>query len=97
MCPMCIGVATWYFAGASSAGGIAALVLRRSNGHNKDGHTGDLGDANAQRDLRGRSELPLTKFLDSRLRDWSCTQRGKALALDARAIEIRGRQPALER
>jgi len=64
MCPMCIGVAAWYFAGASSAGGIAALVLRRSNGQNKDRHTGDLGDANAQRDLRGRPELPLNSGVE---------------------------------
>jgi hypothetical protein len=56
---MCIGVATWYFAGASSAGGIAALVLKRSNGRNKDGHTGKFGDADSQRDLRGPPGIPL--------------------------------------
>ena len=35
MCPMCIGVATWYVAGASSAGGIAALAFKRSGVRNR--------------------------------------------------------------
>lgn len=30
MCPMCIGAATWYFAGASAVTGVVALVARRS-------------------------------------------------------------------
>jgi len=28
MCPLCIGAATWYLAGASSAGGTAMIVKR---------------------------------------------------------------------
>jgi hypothetical protein len=38
VCPMCIGAATWYVAGVTSAGGIAALVLRRSSVNNRDTH-----------------------------------------------------------
>jgi hypothetical protein len=56
---MCIGVATWYFAGASSAGGIVALVLKRSNGRIKHRDADKFGDADWQRDMRGRPELPL--------------------------------------
>ena len=40
MCPMCIGAATWYVAGMSSAGGIAALVLKRARVNNRDAREG---------------------------------------------------------
>ncbi len=59
MCPMCIGAATWYFASASSAGGLVALVLKRSNGRIKRRDADKLGGADSQRNLRGRPELPL--------------------------------------
>ncbi len=59
MCPICIGVATWYIAGASSAGGIAALILKRSNGRNKHGDADKFGDADSRRGLCDRPELPL--------------------------------------
>jgi hypothetical protein len=57
MRPICIGIATWYFAGATSAGGIAALVLKRSTGHNGDRHTGEVGDAESRRDLNEHSSV----------------------------------------
>jgi hypothetical protein len=30
MCPLCLGTATWIISGGSSAGGVAALFLRRA-------------------------------------------------------------------
>lgn len=55
MCPVCFGVATWYLASASSAGGIAALVLKRSSGQNKDKHNDACGDAESKRDRKGNA------------------------------------------
>ena len=49
MCPMCIGVATWYVAGVSSAGGIAALVLKRSSGNKRDTLERQSGGVEAKR------------------------------------------------
>jgi hypothetical protein len=51
MCPLCIGVATWYFAGASSAGSIAALVLKRSSVRNH--HNRECGITESKRDPKG--------------------------------------------
>jgi hypothetical protein len=48
MCPMCIGVATWYLAGASSAGGIAALVVKRSSSRNQDRRTAERSEAESE-------------------------------------------------
>ena len=35
MCPVCIATATWIAAGATSTGGISALVVSRFRGKNK--------------------------------------------------------------
>ena len=58
MCPMCIGVATWYVAGASSAGGIAALALKRSRARSRREHCGGHGDADANRDAGDLTARP---------------------------------------
>ena len=29
MCPLCLGTAAWLFSSGTSAGGVAALILRR--------------------------------------------------------------------
>jgi hypothetical protein len=55
MCPMCIGAATWYFAGASSVSGIVALVLKRSGVHNNNKHNDVCDDSESKRALKGFS------------------------------------------
>lgn len=50
MCPMCIGVATWYVTGATSASGIAALALKRSRGRKRREQRGEHGHDEPTRD-----------------------------------------------
>jgi hypothetical protein len=57
MCPMCIGVATWYFAGASSASGIVALALKRSSARNNNKHNDVCGDSDSKRAFKGLSSV----------------------------------------
>ena len=38
MCPACIATATLVFTGATSAGGVTALVLRVLSGRNRTAH-----------------------------------------------------------
>jgi len=59
MCPLCIGVATWYVAGASSAGGITALVLGRSSDRNRRERSNLPGNDHGQGDPRGPEAAPL--------------------------------------
>jgi hypothetical protein len=55
MCPMCIGVATWYVTGATSAGGIAAFALKRSRARNRRDQIDEHGRTAAKRDPNGQS------------------------------------------
>jgi hypothetical protein len=63
MCPLCIGVATWYVAGATSAGGIAALFLKRTNTRNRDKFNGECGDTESKRaaDLQPMHTAPVSR------------------------------------
>jgi hypothetical protein len=58
MCPMCIGVATWYVTGATSASGIVALALKRPRARNQHEHPGDHVDDEARRDPGVLTERP---------------------------------------
>jgi hypothetical protein len=49
MCPVCIATAAWIAAGATSTGGISALVVRRFRGNQQESTMNhQLGDSNGQ-------------------------------------------------
>ena len=61
MCPLCIGAATWYLAGASSVSGTIALVLKGSRIRDKTElddmkHLDCIGDdRSAKREIRNNA------------------------------------------
>jgi hypothetical protein len=48
MCPICIATAAWIAAGATSTGGISALVVRRFRGNQEQTMNHEPGESNGQ-------------------------------------------------